>query len=287
MTEQQSTIGEEWLYFKIYTGIKTADIILEESIEPLVEYLLEKKHISSWFFIRYNDPKPHLRIRFKLCNTDKKEHYIAAFDKINNILHPYTKSGEISSLIIDRYKPEIERYGSNTMGDAETLFQKNSEFVLKCLHHNDVEKIMLIFFHIDELLNKINIDIAEKLAWITDFNNAFKKEFSAGKNLNSQLDKKYREFKPLYLNFIKSEEFSEERNHVITSIEASITALQNIIQHHENQSLEISLQSFFQTIFHMNINRLFTSDQRLFEMVIYDYLLRYYKTEMFKKSKIN
>jgi hypothetical protein len=32
----------------------------------------------------------------------------------------------------------------------------------------------------------------------------------------------------------------------------------------------------------MNINRLFVSNQRLFEMVIYDYLLRYYKMRVFK-----
>ncbi len=284
MTEKQSIITDEWLYFKIYTGIKTADIILEESLEPLLEYLYKNKHISKWFFIRYNDPKSHLRIRLKLRNIDKKEHYTAAFDKMNNIIQPYIESGEISSVLVDRYQPELERYGSNTMEDAETLFQKSSEFVLKCLHYTDVEKIMLVLFYIDEILNKINISIEEKLQWSADFNNIFKKEFNTIKKLNSQLDKKYREFKPLYLNFMQSEGFSKERVLVMTNIKASNAALQNIIRHHKNQTLEVSLQSFFQAIFHMNINRLFTSDQRLFEMVIYDYLLRYYKTEMFRKS---
>ncbi|WP_394337826.1 lantibiotic dehydratase C-terminal domain-containing protein [Chryseobacterium pennae] len=44
----------------------------------------------------------------------------------------------------------------------------------------------------------------------------------------------------------------------------------------------ISLQSLIQSILHMNMNRLFVSNQRLFEMIIYDYLLRDYKTELFK-----
>jgi len=67
------------------------------------------------------------------------------------------------------------------------------------------------------------------------------------------------------------------------NIEESDSVLKDIIQHDQNKSLEISLQSFFSSIFHMNINRLFISNQRLFEMIIYDYLLRYYKMKVFIK----
>lgn len=123
----------------------------------------------------------------------------------------------------------------------------------------------------------MNLSAKEKLDWIKDFNTAFKQEFNADKKLNSQLDKKYREFKPKYLSFLQSDEFLEERKSVISNIEESNLALQNIINHYEDQSLEISLQSFFQSIFHMNINRVFVSNQRLFEMLIYDYQFRYYK----------
>ena len=34
--------GSEWLYLKIYTGVKTADLILEEAIQPLVKYFQNK-----------------------------------------------------------------------------------------------------------------------------------------------------------------------------------------------------------------------------------------------------
>ena len=29
-------IGSEWLYYKIYTGVKTADLILMEKLYPLI-----------------------------------------------------------------------------------------------------------------------------------------------------------------------------------------------------------------------------------------------------------
>lgn len=270
--------GSEWLYLKIYTGVKTADLILEEAVQPLIEYFQENNYISKWFFIRYNDPKPHLRLRFKLNNIDD---YSTILDKINVALQDFVDSGEISNIVIDTYNREIERYGENTIEAAETMFHRNSELTLQCLHYDDEEKIMVSLFSIDEILNTLNFTIQEKLDWIKDFNTAFKQEFNADKKLNSQLDKKYREFKPKYLEFLQSDEFSEERNAIIFNIEESSSVLQDIIYLDENKSLEISLQSFFSSIFHMNINRIFVSNQRLFELVIYDYLVRYYKMKLY------
>lgn len=269
--------GSEWLYLKIYTGVKTADLILEEAIQPLVEYFKENNFISKWFFIRYNDPKLHLRLRFMLNNIND---YYKILNKINENLREYIESGEISNILIDTYNREIERYGTKTIEEAETLFCSNSELALQCLHYDDEEKIMVSLFYIEEVLTKLNFSVEQKLNWIKDLNTAFKQEFNADKRLNSQLDKKYREFKSKYLDFIQSADFFEERDVVISSIEESNSILQNIILCNENQSLEISIQSFFSSIFHMNINRLFVSDQRLFEMVIYDYLLRYYKMKL-------
>ncbi|REC77117.1 lantibiotic dehydratase [Chryseobacterium elymi] len=275
MVKRIFTVGSEWLYLKIYTGVKTADLILEETIKTLVEDFQENSYISKWFFIRYNDPKPHLRIRFLLRNIGD---YSNILDKINETLQEYIESGEISNVLIDTYNRELERYGENTIKEAETLFCKNSEFTLQCLDYDDEEKIIVSLFYIDEILNRLHFSVQEKLDWIKDFNDSFKKEFNADKKLNSQLDKKYRNFKPKYLDFLQSEEFSEERETIISNIEESSIVFRNIISHYENDSLGISLQNFFQSIFHMNINRLFVSSQRLFEMVIYDYLLRYYKT---------
>jgi len=46
-------IGDEWLYFKVYTGYKTADTLLTDTVFPLSQYLLKEKLIDHWFFIRY------------------------------------------------------------------------------------------------------------------------------------------------------------------------------------------------------------------------------------------
>ena len=280
MIERKFIPGNEWLYLKIYTGFKTSDSILEEVVQPLTEYFYENNYISKWFFIRYNAPRPHLRLRMRLKNT--AENYNKTLDNINVSFQPYIDSGEISNLIIETYTREIERYGQNTIEDAEILFHQNSEFILQCLYYNDEEKIIASFFYIDQILNKLNLCAQEKLDWIKDFNDVFKKEFNADKKLNSQLDKKYRDFKPKLLDFLNSEEFSEEKNAIILNTERCDVVLQKILNLDEEMSLEVPLRDFFQSIFHMNINRMFVSNQRIFEMVIYDYLLRYYKMEVFK-----
>jgi thiopeptide-type bacteriocin biosynthesis protein len=278
MIERKFIPGTEWIYFKIYTGVKTADIILYESILPLVSGLLERKHIKKWFFIRYSDPKPHLRIRFELKDT---RHYNLVLSQIKNSLEKYFVSGEISDLMQSTYTREIERYGTEMIEDAEILFYWHSNLVVhEYLNFDDEDKIIVSAYFIDKVLDKLRLSADEKLKWIENSNNAFKKEFNAGKELNSQLDKKYRDFKLKYTDFLNSEEYEYFR----TTITSHINEVETIIENCKSKSDKLFLQDFFGSIFHMNINRIFISNQRVFEMIIYDYLFRYYKFVKFQNQ---
>lgn len=268
--------GSEWLYIKVYTGVKTADIILEEAIIPLLQQIQEENLIKKWFFIRYNDPRGHLRLRFELSDIS---HFSKVLLLVNSHLEEYRNSGEISECLIDTYQREIERYGEKTMKEAEFLFWKSSESLLyEYLHFDDEDKIMVSVYYIDKTLEHLGLSIQEKLSWITDFNSAFKQEFNADKRLNNQLDKKYRAFIIQYLDFFQSEDYHHFREAILHNINESEEHLQHIKRH------SIALQHFFLSVFHMHINRMFVSNQRLFEMIIYDYLFRYYKTLAFKNS---
>jgi len=274
MTIRKFLPGSEWLYLKIYTGVKTSDGILQEAIIPLLKYFKEKKYINQWFFIRYTDPIPHLRLRLKLT-------YRNALENINSVIKDFIASGEISNFVIDSYVREIERYGESTIEYAEHLFFKSSELILNFLDYDDEEKLMVSMFYIDMLLSEIKLSNEEKLEWISDYNTAFKNEFNADKNLNRQLDQKFRLFKPQYLDFVNSNEFVDIRNLIISNISESNNAIKSFIQSSQNP-----LSGFFQSIFHMHINRTFVSNQRLFEMIVYDYLLRHYKNRTSSKVQL-
>ncbi len=271
------TPGSEWLYIKLYTGIKTADIVLEEAVIPLLNDLRNKGLIKKWFFIRYHDPKPHLRIRFDLSQSEMFGEVLALG---REYLQEYIDFGEISGFTLDTYQREVERYGKKTMEDAEFLFWKSSESILEeYLHFDDEEKIVVSMFYIDRMLDFLGLSVQEKLNWIREYNLAFKYEFNADKKLNSQLDKKYRAFIPKYTEFVSSDEYLSFRQYIVANIADAEKQLQNIIENYN-----APLSKFFQSIFHMHINRMFISDQRVFEMIIYDYLFRYYKTLAFKNN---
>ncbi|UCA59129.1 thiopeptide-type bacteriocin biosynthesis protein [Chryseobacterium rhizoplanae] len=270
--------GSEWLYVKIYTGVKTADIILEEALIPLLQQLHKQNLIKKWFFIRYNDPGIHLRLRFELSDL---KYFNKVLLLINDYLEQYINSGEISEFILDTYQREIERYGEETMEEAEFLFWKSSESILyEYIHFDDEEKIIISLYYIDQILECLGSTIQERVNWIKSSNHTFKQEFNADKNLNNQLDKKYRTFIDKYLEFLESDDYAPFRDFILDNINDSKEILQHI-KHHSN-----SLQSFFSSVFHMHINRMFISNQRLFEMIIYDYLFRYYKTLVFKSNKM-
>ncbi|MBK8235540.1 MAG: thiopeptide-type bacteriocin biosynthesis protein [Deltaproteobacteria bacterium] len=57
--------GGPWLYLKLYTGTGVADRLLREVIAPIVHEAREQAIIGRWFFLRYRDPVPHLRVRMR------------------------------------------------------------------------------------------------------------------------------------------------------------------------------------------------------------------------------
>ena len=98
--------GDEWLYYKIYTGVNIADNLLITAFKEIIFILKEQKLIDSWFFIRYNDPNFHLRIRFHLIEFSSKE---AIMNVFNNIIKDYIEKGIIWKIELSNYERELEK----------------------------------------------------------------------------------------------------------------------------------------------------------------------------------
>jgi thiopeptide-type bacteriocin biosynthesis protein len=273
------SLGSEWVYFKIYSGYKIADVILLEYLNEKIEKLLSENSIKKWFFIRYNDSDSHLRIRFQVSNS---ENVFQVIKELNPVFEDLLQKNFIWKVQNDAYLREIERYGLNTIKDSETLFYFDSKMILEYLSmKNDLEKeehqLLFSFLSIDSFLNAFELTISEKMTLLDDMQQGFKKEFNATKVLKSELDKHYRELEneiSSYMNDNSSAIFQivEDKFHNIHPIAESI-----------KKNLEINLNSFLSSHIHMMINRQFTSRQRQYETVIYDHLYRYYKTCFYKK----
>lgn len=280
-------IGDEWLYYKIYTGFKTSDIILTEIIKPLTNELLKRKQIKKWFFIRYSDPNNHIRIRFQFSEEQK---YYEVINKLNPILKKYLNADLISKIQIDNYQREIERYGEKTIELSEEIFFYDSvmmtEFI-DLIEGEEGEEIRWLFClkAIDQFLEDFKYSNLQKLTLLENLKNNYAKEFEMTKHLKTQLDTKYRNKRTIiesFMNkFIKEDEQYPEIEKLLKTKSFSISKIvEKIITHKK-----LNLNEFLNSHIHMLTNRLFKSNGRANEMVIYDFLYRHYNSIEAKSKK--
>ncbi|WP_281234896.1 thiopeptide-type bacteriocin biosynthesis protein [Flavobacterium gelatinilyticum] len=279
-------LGSEWLYYKIYTGVKTADYILLEKLQPIISNLESKKIIQKWFFIRYKDPEEHIRIRFLVKNQKKLSSVIQAFYPIFEEL---LEQNLVWNIQTDTYKREIERYGKTTMIDSEFFFWKDSKMALQYIKAIPSFKtketpLLFSFYAIDSFLNSFQLSIQEKLSLMDDLQNSFKIEFETDKQQKKEMSKSYASLYP-------------QMNTLLTAASKNnFTEITKIVNQKSRQTAkkaleikiknEIPLKSLLASHIHMMTNRQYTSKQRMYELIIYDYLFKYYKAKSFSTSSV-
>jgi thiopeptide-type bacteriocin biosynthesis protein len=276
-------IGSEWLYYKIYTGVKTADLVLLEKLYPVILDLQKENIIDKWFFIRYKDPDEHLRIRF-YCKTPENASTLIA--RIYPVLNKLLEESSIWKVQTDTYQREMERYGKKTMIASETLFWHDSEMIMHYLTVKSSFKIkeMLLLFSftaIDTFLNSFGLSNSDKLSLMDQLQLAFKKEFDADKSVKKELYKHYRELFQEMQRFLLGQA-TEDHPEIFNVVKAKCNKCNELIDSIKGK-LQIPLSEFLCSHIHMMINRQYTSKQRLYELIIYDHLYRYYKIQEYRK----
>jgi thiopeptide-type bacteriocin biosynthesis protein len=279
------SIGSEWLYYKFYAGIKTADKLLAEVIRPLTEELIEKKYIDKFFFIRYTDPENHIRLRFHFSDLTKIG-FVISF--VYKAIEPYLQEGLISKVQTDTYNRELERYGINSMEIAESLFYIDSVVTLNLLDlidgaEGEVIRWQFAIRSIDDLLTNLKFNSTEKLQLLEDMKTAFFREHGESKELKLQLDAKFRTERKLVEDILdRSQDEAREIQPIIELLEWKKEQVQplaeKIIELNKANQLQVELKELTSSYIHMLLNRLFMARQRTYEMVVYDLIYRYYKS---------
>ncbi len=280
-------LGSEWLYFKVYCGVKSADKILTAGIAPVVEQLQRSGMIDRFFFIRYNDPDFHLRVRFHLTDL---AHVNTALQLFSKQMFFFEESGYAWKLHTDAYVRELERYGSGTIALAEDFFYYDSTAVLQLLHHtedNDREQLRWLWAlkAIDDLLQGFKLLLPDKMTLLQQLKEGFMEEFKADKSLKTQLSAKYRLYKDK-LEILLGNDGSQPAEEGWTNLlailadkAASMTGVADtLLQLQAENRLEVPLRDLLGSYIHMLVNRIITSSSRLHELVLYDMLYTYYRS---------
>ena len=277
-------IGDEWLYFKVYTGFKTADTVLTDTIYPLSQYLLKENLIDHWFFIRYSDPQSHLRIRFHII---KNENIAPIIYHFNNTMQSYINQNLVWKIQTDTYQRELERYGTEAIELFEKLFSLSSEMICKAIALDMVKqdesmRWLLGLKMTDILLIDFNYSLQDKHSLLNTLQDNFGKEFGINKDYRRQFGQKYRTEKNRIEKILdKTSEREEGYAPLFQPILENSEKSKIIIEEIKIKISEIkspSLNELLSSYIHMTLNRLFRTQQRTHELVLYDYLFRYYNS---------
>jgi thiopeptide-type bacteriocin biosynthesis protein len=280
-------LGEEWLYYKIYCGSYSADTVLIESILPIVAELQQRELIDQWFFIRYHDPKNHLRLRFHLANVD-------TLQEIIKLTQPYFRTLVEKDIVYDistaTYKREIERYGKEVMLKAEELFHYHSEKTLLLIDNttpvdDEIARIFASLQMIDDLLKGFEVSLTHRQEFVHRMQFQFKEEHTIGKDNVKKLDQLYRNYRMEISLFLAEKQeplYLEGLLEIIKTREEETKIIKTVLSKIKDNSSITSLE-LIASLIHMNINRTFRSKQRQYEMLCYDFMNRYYKTILARK----
>ncbi|MFI6054331.1 lantibiotic dehydratase [Streptomyces violascens] len=114
--------GGNWLYARLDAAEIRHDTLLEEHLPQLLALL--PGHVDRWFFIRYRDPAPHLRIRF---HGHEPGPVAALLPLVRDWAADLSRANLAAGMRLETYDPELERYGGpEAMAAAERVFEADS-----------------------------------------------------------------------------------------------------------------------------------------------------------------
>lgn len=267
--------GSEWLYLKLNCSPLRSNNILTEYIAPALAHLREHDCISKFFFVRYNSPSHHLRIRLLLTSTVTVGSTIKVLERY---LAPLVDSGTIQGFSFETYQRELERYHPKLIDTVESFFCASSDLVLNYLQqttHSDNEAIYyrIAFAGIEALLDKMEVNSFEREQFFRTLFFGFAAEFALTAELKQALSDKYRlvtDNNQLTKLFYFAEDSAERA--LVETYNESIGLINKTCQQHNPEDK----MKLIADLVHMHLNRCFIEHPRKQELTFYYIMNRHY-----------
>lgn len=160
--------GSDWLFLKLYSPHTIEDDLIVGPVRSIVTEALAQGWAKDWHFLRYTDPDPHLRLRFR----GEPERLIGQLlPTLSSWGGKLLTEGLCLRLCYDTYEREIERYGGlRGLEVAETFFGVDSLVVAEFLctiraGASAHEPVLLAALSVDQLLAGLGLSENSRLHW--------------------------------------------------------------------------------------------------------------------------
>jgi len=259
--------GEEWVYLKIYGSDSCLQQITRQYLMKIMKSIKSNDGKSQWFFLRYADPKPHLRIRIKsdTMNTDE------VLNVFRSNLRDLMDTDRVWKMVIDTYQREVERYDPKYIDMCERIFEVDSWFVLNYRaqkeHASEKEKIFACSSLFGLYFSVFGFSLEDQHKFLKEGRDTFSAEFGANKAHRLFFSKYFRQMEDEMDSF--TYDFNGDRQ-LQSLFKEYATQLGRAVGN--NVPLDGGIGQALRSIIHMNVLRLFPSRNRKYEYFVYSIL---------------
>ena len=280
--------GSEWTFLKLYTGPASADTLLREMIAPLAHDLTSSGAADCWFFLRYGDPRFHLRVRFHGDDP-------AILESAQQLAARALQAGLAQDAQLGTYEREVERYGGpDGILLAERLFHADSDTVVALLgmfepgERGLEERWQVGALGSDALLRDLGMDDQARAAFARRRHAALEREFGADAPLRNAIAGRVRAERSAVDALLAAPDDTDHplapgiaviarRSERIKPLAVELTTLRAVGR------LDLPLDALATSYVHMWLNRLCRSQNMLQEYVTYALLARVLEARLAKQ----
>jgi thiopeptide-type bacteriocin biosynthesis protein len=160
--------GSEWLFLKLYVPRDLEEDVIVGPLRALANEVLGSEMVTSLFFLRFNDPERHLRLRF---HGDAGRLLSELLPVVCEWAARLVQEGLCHRFAFDTYERETERFGGrDAIAIAEDLFAADCRAVADLLHalqtqQVEFDRIALAVLTTDTLLGGMGLDARARVSW--------------------------------------------------------------------------------------------------------------------------
>jgi thiopeptide-type bacteriocin biosynthesis protein len=288
--------GSEWLFLELYGGVAAADEVLREVVRPAVDAALASGAADAWFFLRYADPDPHLRLRFHGAPARLLAEVLPDIEARSR---PFREAEggrqRIRRIALDTYEREVERYGGpEGVEIAEAIFRADSEAALAIVETLSGDgaaeaRFRLALAGVDRLLDDLGLSLDDKLALARAVAAALSRELGLDAPSARKLDARYRRDRGRLADLLaRRGEDADDLAPGLAALDARSEAIAPLVTRlrrlDARGAISVSMLDLAGSLAHMHCNRLFRSAARAQEMVVYDALRRLYESMVARRG---
>ncbi|NMO51810.1 lantibiotic dehydratase [Actinoplanes sp. TBRC 11911] len=238
--------GSDWLYLKLYGPTTSDDDLIAGPLRAFGEFATAAELCDGWFFLRYADPDPHLRIRFRGTPSTLLGPLL---EQVCGWAAELVSTGDRSRFGFDTYEREVERYGA--IDAAEDVFIADSPATAALIDLDrgrslPYDRIAIAVLSADDLLASLGLAAAERLS-------VYRSMASRSRDGGAQYRRRQRELRRLLQPSARP-----------ASVDLVLDGRRRAIQRHAPNLTSQPAPSFV----HLHLNRLLGTDRAAENLVV-------------------